>query len=371
MSIALRTAFYRLDLDSLYETWEQEKVANDKQRLQQKCAELDAVGFKACRKLSYEVIKRQAMLHHFRRVASPDHFYSFQPLLESGGKPVLQSLEDYFNDRGCEALETLATDGPLFVKILKAQPTRQRQVAVAAGARPNLRTEHIAVAVHKVHAFDGNSAVVATAPHGQAFHDKLAVAVLDGLLLDIDTKVWEVGNHRFLPDKDTHDVSMGRSIEQLPGTSRMQMPDEAAPELEAEGAAVYAYSCLELHSPQVCQIAGLKHKLHPVKCCSESWNIYWFIWLEGVFCAGIDCVEAVFTPRDLAVGESSVFELLMKLEADGWQWQRLPASKRKVAMLTPWMPGSGAERLWYCASIHPAAAYLQCLLKSEAGTLGP
>eukprot|EP00971_Amphidinium_carterae_P342479 6481793-Amphidinium_carterae.3 len=199
----MKAAYYRLDLDSLYEPWEAEALQNNKE------------------KLHVRLSRRKAMLEHFRIVADEGKFYSCKPLHMKDDLPMLltQSLTSYFDAVGSPAVDPVAPDETVFFKILKTKPAAQKQVAVAPGARPGLKQEHIAVMLHSVRhcevAADAGNALVAAASTGKSFHDRSAVALLDGLLFDPETYVWQVGRHFFAAKNNPTDNVVAEQLQHV------------------------------------------------------------------------------------------------------------------------------------------------------------
>ena len=74
----------------------------------------------------------------------------------------------------------------------------------------------------------------------------------------------------------------------------------------------------------------------------------------------------VFTVRDhVAVGVNTVYELLIKLKRQGWEWQKwLPRSQRSKNSTIVDAYLKEAPKKFY-SGLQPEKSYLQCLLQAE------
>ena len=79
--------------------------------------------------------------------------------------------------------------------------------------------------------------------------------------------------------------------------------------------------------------------------------------------ACLDCPRLVCEPRgDVALADCTVYELVRRLEAEGWTWSSLPSNAQKRRELCH---SADAAKIWYSTASLPNAAYLQCLLDAD------
>ena len=76
----------------------------------------------------------------------------------------------------------------------------------------------------------------------------------------------------------------------------------------------------------------------------------------------------LFQPRALPIANLTTFELVLKLQVDGWTWQRLPAKLADRSALKYCVgdaDGHGmSPKVWYTAGVTVQRAYLLCLLQA-------
>ena len=200
----------------MYEPWEAEASSNHRLKLKAKCAELDAMGFSVCEEVTYQAVKKRAMLCHFRSVATTGQYFSLQ--LEAKVEDpsmVLQGLEAFFDDKH---VPLISDNQVVAFQLLKSKPSVQKQVPVALGARPRIRAEHIAVSVHRVHVCqdvpDG-IALVSELVQQQGRDDQSIVALLDGLWLQENTLSWEVDKRVIAPAREPSDLVAAEQLTQI------------------------------------------------------------------------------------------------------------------------------------------------------------
>ena len=90
---------------------------------------------------------------------------------------------------------------------------------------------------------------------------------------------------------------------------------------------------------------GLGYSLTPLGMQSIS-----FAWRLNAF-------HKVLAPRDIAIKDSTVWDLLLKLEADGWEWRAMPRERPPPYVL-------GELKRWYSSTSHVYSEYLQALLEA-------
>ena len=320
LSMALKTAMYRTDLMS---TRDALKEAHDEERREKfRAVRLEQLALGNVMKkgpISYDIIKRRAMLDHFRCTADHSAVYEFPIKNGTSEQPaVVQILQAYF--AGKVPLPNTAT---LFFKILKAQPSLQRQLPIAGGARKRILHEHIAVWL--LERWDeGSETPIVSARASIAKMNQEAVGLLSGLELDESLKVWSV--RRVMYAISAADVHNGNAevLTSIACNHPISPTNNAAvAELLRRGVVrADSHGQLSLGTPGLQDLCPC-FQLHDAR---------------PVFGRALDK-----TPT-----EKTTYELMCELEGRGFQWRQLPRNKKRRAQLNRFSVGS--ELVWYLVS---------------------
>lgn len=69
-------------------------------------------------------------------------------------------------------------------------------------------------------------------------------------------------------------------------------------------------------------------------------------------------------PRlDVALAEATTWEVICRLEGEGWRWNKMPRSVKARHALPPYMPG--ADRVFYSAGVDLDLTYLRALATAD------
>ena len=341
LSLALKAAFYRLDLRSMFEDWSAEKVANAQARLLEKGKQEAAANLVLSRcKTSYPHIKRTAMLEHVRSVCSDDSFYSFK----LDGTPeeqhdIIMTLQDHFDGNVSTHFEP---GTHVFFRVLKSKPSAQKIMVAAPGAQPRLRPEQVAILLHTALRVEQNSSLVCLSPSSDVLQGIASIGLLNGFNVGQDLLTWQIGSHTFLADERTDEVASEvltklASDEADGVNAHAERYASAFPALESSG-------LIERVSGQWALRQGVVHKL--------------------LSCYQLDKPVPALSTENVSIRDSSLFGLLARLEEARWEWLPLPTSRRAKLKLQPYLAPNGVKK-WYSSGVQPCLDYLRCLLLAE------
>eukprot|EP00971_Amphidinium_carterae_P309866 6157697-Amphidinium_carterae.1 len=337
---ALKTVYYRNDLDSMFECWSHEAKDNQRKRLLEKQKELDSAQLLHKRPLSYKSLTLKYRLEHFRLLADTSCFYSTTLPLDSSQLSV-HGLADYFAQKH----DSHYTGGEtIYFRILKTRPSAQKQMPVAAGARPPLRTEHLAVHVHARRKWTCTDEVLVSAVQSGDFLSGPSIALMDGLLL-LESPLWQWRQAK-------HVLVHGKDKE--PSLDEVELLTEMAARVQAT--AVTGETRLlaaDLADRGVLERTGEDvYSLIPEQFSS----------LHSCFLLG-DPLDVLKIGCDI-IADCTTYQLISMLEAEGWSWQSAPSQVRAKQHVQSYLYPSAAK-IWYSGSA-VRADYLRCLLQAEA-----
>ena len=315
-------------------------------------------------------VRHALILDHFRTVASSSDGRAMVFSLPSHAQVSMQRLADFFakpdarqSARNSGVLEDCAEDlqaasnddqaagsRPVFFTVTKARPSANHHLYVHPGAGPSLKSKHVAIALHSsAPAVAGQFSVSCQNVESQGAGDGIAIlSTCDGNPADLEAglKCWSTDSalEYSTPDggsevKDllSHMVDLRYFVDE--GDYYVPHPDKAE---IAERLCSQGY----LESNRMGGFAVGKSGLAKL-------TLHWKVKDPQPLCS----VRA-----GLAIEDLTAYELVLKLEEEGFSWCRLPpAAKRQLAL--PYAPGR--EKVWYSTHALPPLAYFQALLQAE------
>eukprot|EP00971_Amphidinium_carterae_P350631 6491656-Amphidinium_carterae.4 len=302
----------------------------------------------------YACLRQRALLEHFRSTTEPttDYFSVQLPADLDELHGLLTDLGQYFDGTPFQlpfAVDAAAAALPLFFKVLKSNPSKQKQVKVSFGARRRLQAQHVAIMLFKplqVAVIEsGERATLSGASYGQTYQDAAAVALLGGLALNDSIKKWTLQDFTFVCN--TEEVNTV-TAEVLTAVVRGQQPQVG------EGVAT---SLARLQ-----QLGVLEEQHGKWLLCKDSYSRLQHI-LHLTNPQPAICARSL---DEVPVADMSNFELLVNLERQGFLWKPFPhkLADRKALQPHAWH----TDKVWYSGPVQLRPLYMQCLLRAKVRT---
>ena len=362
--MGLKCALYRTDLPSMFQDMQEQHRGHRKQKLQEHAQQHRAVLGGAALQLqtasTYEDLLQKFLLQHFRTVANQSHYYSIlvnvADTREGVGGEAFQLLSEYFakdtRTTGLTASASAMVDSdtveqvPVFFKVLKTNPSQQKQIPVSLGARNRLQAQHIAVMLFRPIIYDLAGRAVLGQKCGEVSstsHGSAAVALLSGMSLSPSLRKWELEQITFA----TSDDDIGSSTERV---LTNVVKGRAVPSTHDAEA-----SLLSL------EVAGvIQRQRDPFL---EGWVLCNAAFSQLRQHLHLHKPSPALSVREVDPAEMTLYELVKTLEGQGFSWQLAPQRVAARHRLTPFH--RGGTKMWYSRGPQVLPQYLLCLLRAE------
>ena len=307
------------------------------------------------------------ILDHFRAVAKSSDGQAMVFSLPSSSEASIQRLSDFFarpetkqTSQNAGVLEDCAEDldaagsvpgsSPVFFTVTKTKPSANHHLYVHPGAGASLKSRHVAVALHSsvpLSAGPTQYSVTCQDVRDNGCSDNLALlSTCAGHPSDLEAglQAWSI------------DASLEYSIPGGDSEVKDLLSYMIANNYFVEGGEFYVP-----HAGWLEVASGLSEQgflqdndmggFALTRPGLAKLTLHWKAKDPRPVCS---------VREHLAIEDLSAFELLLKLEGEGFTWRPWSAAGKKRQLALPYAPGR--EKVWYSTHVPPPAAYFQALL---------
>ena len=368
----LTAVIYRTDLEGQYKPLASARKQRDnfqkkfQRTVQQALQDLD-MGDKSL--ALKDKVRHGLILDHFRAVSSSSDGRAMVFSLPGSSAASIQRLSDFFarpegrqssgsagvlQDFAEGSADNLAVSMPVFFTVTKSKPSANHHLYVHPGAGPSLKSKHVAVALH-------SSSPVVNAPAHQfsvtcqdfgvrSSSDNLALlstCVGQPQDLEVGLQAWSVDSKLEYSVPDGSPEVRGLLSHMIANNYFVEEGDFYVPQ------AAWREAAEQLAGQDIVQPNDMGG-FAVTKSILSKLTLHWTVQSPQPVCA---------VRTSLAIENLTGYELLLKLESEGFSWRPWPTSTKQRQLALPYAPGR--EKVWYSTRAPPPIAYFQALLTAR------